>query len=244
TLNSGPSGSHWLGTDSRGGDILIRVLVGARASLMVGAIVVVASVLVALPLGLASGYIGGLFDAIVMRIMDALFAFPSITLAVVISGVLLGNRGVSTNESLLVCGLAISVTFVPGLVRILRAQVLAVREENFVEASRSVGVTEGRMVRKHIFPNVVSPLIVQVALTFGYAIIAEAGLSFLGFGVQGFTPSWGTMLQSGYDEIFSQQLPILVPGLAILFTVLAANLIADGLRDAMGRETYVMKEAE
>jgi peptide/nickel transport system permease protein len=239
-LNAGPSSSHWLGTDSRGGDILIRVLCGARASLMVGVLVVLLSVIIALPLGLISGYVGGMFDGFLMRVMDAMFAFPSITLAVVISGVLLtGNT--STNKSLVVCSVAISVTFIPGLVRILRSQVLAVREENFVEASRSIGVTDTRMVRKHVFPNVVSPLIVQVALTFGYAIIAEAGLSFLGFGVQGFTPSWGTMLQAGYDEIFVHQLPILVPGLAIMYTVLAANLIADGLRDAMGRETYTRK---
>jgi peptide/nickel transport system permease protein len=240
--SASPSASHWLGTDSSGRDILIRVLCGARASLMVGLIVVVLSVAIALPIGLAAGYIGGWLDGVTMRVMDALFAFPSITLAIVISGILLQST-TSTNKSLIVCGVAISVTFVPGLVRILRSQVLAVREENFIEASRSVGVTNTRMVRKHVYPNVVSPLIVQVALTFGYAIIAEAGLSFLGFGVQGFTPSWGTMLQSGYNEILTHQLPILVPGLAIMYTVLAANLIADGLRDAMGRESYVPEVA-
>jgi ABC-type dipeptide/oligopeptide/nickel transport system permease subunit len=235
---AGPSAAHWLGTDGVGRDILSRVMVGARASLMVGLIVVVLSVLVALPIGLIVGYVGGWLDNATMRLMDAFFAFPAITLAIVISGLLNGNRGVSTTRSLIVCSIAISVTFVPGLVRILRSQVLAVREENFIEASRSVGVTDGRMVRRHVFPNVVSPLFVQLALTFGYAIIAEAGLSFLGVGVQGFTPSWGTMLAAGYDEIYTRQLPIIVPGLAIMYTVLAANLIADGLRDAMGRETY------
>jgi ABC-type dipeptide/oligopeptide/nickel transport system permease subunit len=239
-LNAGPSASHWLGTNSSGQDILIRVLCGTRASLGVGVIVVILSVLIALPLGLASGYIGGAFDGITMRVMDALFAFPSITLAIVISGLLLSTSTTNT-ESIIVTGVAISITFVPGLVRILRSQVLAVREENFIEASRSVGVTSSRMVRKHVFPNVVSPLIVQLALTFGYAIIAEAGLSFLGFGVHG--TSWGQMLQEGYNEILTQQLPILVPGLAIMFTVLAANLIADGLRDAMGRESYVREVA-
>jgi peptide/nickel transport system permease protein len=241
--NQGPSGSHWFGTDQVGRDIFSRVMFGGRASLMVGVIVVVLAVVVALPVGLICGYVGGRLDGVTMRFMDALFAFPSITLAVVISGVVLGD-GASTNKSLIVCGIAISVTFIPGLVRILRSQVLAVREENYVEASRSIGVTDNRMVRKHVFPNVVSPLIVQVALTFGFAILAEAGLSFLGFGVQGFTPSWGTMLAAGYNRIYEAQLPIIVPGLAIMFTVLAANLIADGLRDAMGREVFTVKDSE
>jgi ABC-type dipeptide/oligopeptide/nickel transport system permease subunit len=241
--NQAPSGSHWFGTDQVGRDIFSRVMFGGRASLMVGVIVVVLALLVSLPVGLVCGYVGGRLDGITMRFMDALFAFPSITLAVVISGVVLGE-GASTNKSLMVCGVAIAVTFVPGLVRILRSQVLAVREENYVEASRSIGVTDNRMVRKHVFPNVVSPLIVQVALTFGYAILAEAGLSFLGFGVQGFTPSWGTMLAAGYNRIYEAQLPIIIPGLAIMFTVLAANLIADGLRDAMGREVFTVKDAE
>jgi peptide/nickel transport system permease protein len=242
--NQAPSGSHWFGTDQVGRDIFSRVMFGGRASLMVGCIVVALALLVALPVGLVCGYIGGRLDGVTMRFMDALFAFPSITLAVVISGVVLGDEGASTNKSLIVCGIAIAVTFIPGLVRILRSQVLAVREENFVEASRSIGVTDNRMVRKHVLPNVVSPLIVQVALTFGYAILAEAGLSFLGFGVQGFTPSWGTMLAAGYNRIYEAQLPIILPGLAIMFTVLAANLIADGLRDAMGREIFAVKDAE
>jgi peptide/nickel transport system permease protein len=243
TSNEAPSGAHWLGTDQTGRDILSRVMVGARSSLMVGVIVVVLAVAVALPIGLIAGYVGGMLDGVVMRIMDALFAFPAITLSIVISGLLLSGS-TSTNVSLLVVGIAISVTFVPGMVRILRSQVLAVREENYIEASRSVGVTSNRMVRKHVFPNVISPMYVQVALTFGYAILAEAGLSFLGFGVKGFTPSWGTMLQVGYARIYETQLPIIVPGLAIMYTVLAANLIADGLRDATGREVFEVKDAE
>jgi ABC-type dipeptide/oligopeptide/nickel transport system permease subunit len=173
--------------------------------------------------------------------MDALFAFPAITLAIAISALLLGN-GASSNKSLFVCGVAISIVFVPGLVRLLRAQVLTVREETFIEASRSVGVTQGRMVRKHVFPNVISPMVVQAALTFGYALLTEAGLSFLGYGVQPFTPSWGTMLADGYNGILSSQWPLLPPGLAITITVLAVNLIGDGLRDALGREVFVVKE--
>lgn len=239
--SAGPSTAHWLGTDSAGRDLLSRLMVGSRASMEVGAIVVLLAMGAALPLGLIAGYFGGRVDYFLMRLMDALFAFPAITLAIAISALLLGN-GASSNKSLFVCGVAISIVFVPGLVRLLRAQVLTVREETFIEASRSVGVTQGRMVRKHVFPNVISPMVVQAALTFGYALLTEAGLSFLGYGVQPFTPSWGTMLADGYNGILSSQWPLLPPGLAITITVLAVNLIGDGLRDALGREVFVVKE--
>jgi peptide/nickel transport system permease protein len=241
--SAGPSTAHWLGTDSAGRDLLSRLMVGSRASMEVGAIVVLLAMGAALPLGLIAGYFGGRVDYFVMRLMDALFAFPAITLAIAISALLLGN-GASSNKSLFVCGVAIAIVFVPGLVRLLRAQVLTVREETFIEASRSVGVTQGRMVRKHVFPNVVSPMVVQAALTFGYALLTEAGLSFLGYGVQPFTPSWGTMLADGYNGILSSQWPLLPPGLAITITVLAVNLIGDGLRDALGREVFVVKETK
>jgi peptide/nickel transport system permease protein len=240
-VSAGPSTAHWLGTDSAGRDLLSRLMVGSRASMEVGAIVVLLAMGAALPLGLIAGYFGGRVDYLVMRIMDALFAFPAITLAIAISALLLGN-GASSNKSLFVSGVAIAIVFVPGLVRLLRAQVLTVREETFIEASRSVGVTQGRMVRKHVFPNVISPMVVQAALTFGYALLTEAGLSFLGYGVQPFTPSWGTMLADGYNGILSSQWPLLPPGLAITITVLAVNLIGDGLRDALGREVFVVKE--
>jgi ABC-type dipeptide/oligopeptide/nickel transport system permease subunit len=239
--SAAPSTAHWLGTDSVGRDLLSRLMVGSRASMEVGAIVVILALSAALPLGLIAGYFGGKVDYVLMRFMDALFAFPAITLAIAISALLLGN-GASSNKSLLVCGIAISVVFVPGLVRLLRAQVLTVREETFIEASRSVGVTQGRMVRKHVYPNVISPMVVQAALTFGYALLTEAGLSFLGYGVQPFTPSWGTMLADGYNGILSSQWPLLPPGLAITITVLAVNLVGDGLRDALGREVFVVKE--
>jgi ABC-type dipeptide/oligopeptide/nickel transport system permease subunit len=239
--SAAPSTAHWLGTDSAGRDLFSRLMVGSRASMEVGAIVVLLAMGAALPLGLIAGYFGGRVDYLVMRIMDALFAFPAITLAIAISALLLGN-GASSNKSLFVCGVAIAIVFVPGLVRLLRAQVLTVREETFIEASRSVGVTQGRMVRKHVFPNVISPMVVQAALTFGYALLTEAGLSFLGYGVQPFTPSWGTMLADGYNGILSSQWPLLPPGLAITITVLAVNLIGDGLRDALGREVFVVKE--
>jgi peptide/nickel transport system permease protein len=239
-LSSGPSSLHWLGTDSTGRDLLSRAMVGARASMEVGALVVVFAVAVALPLGLIAGYFGGTLDYLIMRLMDALFAFPAITLAVAISALVL-KEGASSTQSLLVAGVAIAVVFIPGFVRLLRAQVLAVREEAFIEAARSVGVSENRMVRRHVFPNVISPMIVQVALTFGYALLAEAGLSFLGFGVQPPTPSWGTMLQEAYSSMLNSQWALIPPGLALTLTVLSINLVGDGLRDALGREVFVVK---
>ena len=124
----------------------------------------------------------------------------------------------------------------------VRAEVLSVREELFIEASRSVGVSSARMLRRHILPNVVSPFIVQAALAFGYAILAEAGLSFLGFGVQPPNASWGVMLQNGYNFVTSKPWPMIPPGLAIALTVLAFNLVGDGLRDSLGREVFVVKK--
>jgi ABC-type dipeptide/oligopeptide/nickel transport system permease subunit len=232
-INTGPSGSHWLGTDDVGRDILSRVIYGGRASMEVCVVVVILAVGIALPLGLVTGYIGGWLDSVIMRFMDALFTFPALILALAVAALL----GPSVGHA----AIAIAIPFVPGFVRVIRAQVLAVREETFVEASRSVGVGRARMLRKHIFPNVASPLIVQVALSFGYALLAEAGLSFLGFGVQPPNSSWGTMLQSAYNFILDKPWPLLPPGVAIMLTVLAFNLVGDGLRDSLGREIFVVK---
>ncbi|HWS47511.1 MAG TPA: ABC transporter permease [Acidimicrobiia bacterium] len=229
-INSGPTAQYWLGTDSTGRDILSRLIVGARASLEVALLVVVFALLVALPLGLVAGYSRGWPDAGIMRVMDGLFAFPALTLALAIAAIL--------GPSIRNAAIAIAIPFIPGMVRLLRAQTLAVREETYVEASKSVGVTSTRMVRKHVFPNVASPMMVQLALTFGFALLAEAGLSFLNMGVQPPTASWGTMLGDAYSFILSKPWPLFPPGVAIALTVLAFNLIADGLRDALGREKF------
>lgn len=232
-LNEGPSGAHWLGTDDTGRDILSRLISGAQVSMRVCAQVVVLAVLVALPLGLIAGYFGKWVDGFIMRVMDALFTFPPLMLALALAALL--------GPSLTNASIAIAIPFVPGFVRVLRAQVLAVREEAFVEASRSIGVGPGRMLRRHILPNVASPLIVQVALSFGYALLAEAGLSFLGFGVQPPNASWGTMLQSAYQFLLDKPWPLYPPGIAIALTVLAFNLVGDGLRDSLGREIFHVK---
>jgi ABC-type dipeptide/oligopeptide/nickel transport system permease subunit len=231
-VNTGPSAAHWLGTDDVGRDMLSRLIQGTRASMQVAFQVVIFATIVALPLGLIAGYFGGRLGGVIMRCMDALFTFPALTLALAVAALL--------GASLLNASIAIAIVFVPGLVRLVRAQSLAVREETFIEASRSVGVGSTRMLRKHVFPNVASPMIVQLALAFGYAVGAEAGLSFLGFGVQPPTASWGTMLQSGYNVINEAPWAIVPPGLALLFVILAFNLVGDGLRDALGRERFSM----
>jgi len=229
-INGTPSGAHWLGTDDIGRDLLSRMMWGARISLEATVMIVGLSTLVALPLGLVAGYYSGITDNLLMRIMDALFAFPPLILALTVAALL--------GKSLVNMSVAIAIVFVPGFVRLIRGQVLAVREETFIEASRSVGAGSGRMIRDHILPNVASPLIVQVALAMGFALLAEAGLSFLGLGVQPPRASWGGMLSEAYQYVFDDPWGLIVPGLAITFTVLAFNLIGDGLRDALGRQRY------
>jgi ABC-type dipeptide/oligopeptide/nickel transport system permease subunit len=233
-INTGPSAAHWLGTDDVGRDLFSRLIEGTRASIEVGSLVVLIATAVALPLGLIAGYAGRWADAAIMRVMDALFTFPPLTLALAVAALLGPNI---TNASI-----AIGIVFIPGFVRLIRSQVLAVREETFIEASRSVGVGPARMVRKHVLPNVVSPLIVQVALAFGYALLSEAGLSFLGLGVQD-PPhaSWGTMLQHAYNYIIDKPWGMIPPGIAIALAVLAFNLVGDGLRDSLGREVFKVK---
>jgi len=227
-INVGPSGAHWLGTDDIGRDLLSRVIFGARISLEAAVTIVALALVASLPIGLVAGYAGGRSDNVLMRLMDAMFAFPPLVLAITVAALL--GRSLH-NEAI-----AIAVTFVPGFARIIRGQVLSVREETYIEASRSVGAGPLRMIRRHVLPNVASPLIVQTALSVGYAILAEAGLSFLGLGVQPPSASWGVMLQEAYQFVLSDPWATVVPGLAIALTVLSFNLIGDGLRDALGRE--------
>ena len=231
--NLSPSGAHWLGTNSIGRDLLTRLIYGAQASMFVAFLVVTIATVSALLLGPISGYFGGWIGSIIDRCMDALFTFPPLTLALAIAALL--------GASLTNASIAIAIVFIPGLTRVIRSQVLAVREETFIEAARAVGVGDARMLRKHIFPNVVSPVIVQAALAFGYAIGAEAGLSFLGLGVEEGTSSWGVMLQEAYGRINDSQWQLVPPAAAILVAILAFNLVGDGLRDALGREAIAVE---
>jgi ABC-type dipeptide/oligopeptide/nickel transport system permease subunit len=232
-LNTGPSSHHWLGTDDIGRDILSRLIYGARISLEAAVVIVVLALLVALPIGLTSGYFGGVTDNVIMRVIDAMFAFPPLLLAIAVAALL----GRSLHNEII----AIGITLVPGFVRVIRGQVLSVREETYVEASRSVGAGHLRMLSRHVFPNVASPLVVQSALALGFALLAEAGLSFLGLGVQPPAASWGVMLQEAYQFVLSDPWATIVPGVAIALTVLAFNLVGDGLRDALGRERVAGK---
>jgi oligopeptide/dipeptide ABC transporter ATP-binding protein len=227
-VNAGPSAAHWLGTDDLGRDILSRLIWGGRVSLRATFEIVGFAVVIAVPLGLVAGFFRGAVDSVIMRLMDALFSFPPLVLALTVAALL----GASLNDT----ALAIAIVFVPSFVRLLRGEVIAVREENFIESARSLGASSNRLIRRHIVPNVASPVIIQVALALGFALLVEAGLSFLGLGEQPPTPSWGSMLNEGYQFIFAAPWALVFPGLAIMLTVLSFNLLADGLRDSLGRE--------
>ena len=228
--NLGPGHFHWLGTDYEGRDILSRLISGLRTTLEIAALVIALSVAAAIPLGLAAGYFGRWIDAVISRLADAFFAFPPLMLALAVA-VLAGRTILSISGG-------IAIVFVPGFVRIVRAQVLAIREETFITASRSIGVGDGRMLLRHVLPNVAPPLVVQAAIGFGYAVTAAAGLGALGFGPQN-AVTWGDMLNNAYNHLASATWPIVPPGIAITLVVLAFNLMADVLRDAFSREVYV-----
>ncbi len=227
-INAGPSLAHWFGTDDLGRDILSRLIWGGRTSLRATFEIVAVAAVIAIPLGLIAGFFRGAVDSMIMRLMDAMFSFPPLILALTVAALL----GASVNDT----ALAIGIVFVPGFVRLIRGQVIAVREENFIESARSLGATSPRLIRKHIAPNVASPVIIQVALALGFALLVEAGLSYLGIGEQPPTPSWGGMLQEGFNFIDSAPWALIFPGLLIMFTVLSFNWVADGLRDSLGRE--------
>ncbi|HVU73836.1 MAG TPA: ABC transporter permease [Mycobacteriales bacterium] len=228
--NLSPNGSHWLGTDYEGRDILSRIISGLRTTLEIAALVIAFSVAAAIPLGLIAGYFGRWIDAVISRIADAFFAFPPLMLALAVA--------VLAGRSILSISGGIAIVFVPGFVRIVRAQVLAIREETFITASRSIGVGDTRMLVRHVLPNVAPPLVVQAAIGFGYAVTAAAGLGALGFGPQN-AVTWGDMLNNAYNHLASATWPIVPPGVAITLVVLAFNLMADVLRDAFSREVFV-----
>jgi peptide/nickel transport system permease protein len=220
-----PSGDHWFGTDELGRDVFSRVLVAARVSLQVGVIAVSISLVLGVVMGLVAGYYGGWVDTVVMRVMDVLFAFPAILLAIAILAVL--GPGLSNAM------IAIGIVYTPIFARICRASVLSVREEVFVGAARSIGASDARVLRLHILPNVMAPIIVQTSLSLAFAILSEAALSFLGLGIQPPQPSWGRMLFDGRGFIEQAWWVVVFPGAAIFVTVLAFNVVGDALRDAL-----------
>ncbi len=220
-----PSLDHWMGMDQLGRDVLSRLLYGARISLTVGLVVVTSAGIVGTLVGLVAGYAAGLVDEILMRLTDIFFAFPPLILAMSIAGAL----GPNLNNAII----AIAVVTWPVYARLVRGQVLALRQREFVEAARGVGASTPRILFRHLLPNTLAPLLVQASFDMGGTILAAAGLSFIGFGARPPTPEWGVMISEGSKFFSTQPWLSFFPGLAILLAVTAFNLIGDGLRDAL-----------
>ncbi|WP_102225222.1 ABC transporter permease subunit [Acidimangrovimonas sediminis] len=217
--------AYLLGTDPLGRDILSRLIMGARTSLMIGLVVVVAALSIGITLGLIAGYFGGWLDAVIMRVMDVVLAFPSLLLALVLVAIL--------GPGLMNAMIAIAVVLQPHFARLTRASVMAEKGSEYVIAARIAGASTPRLMLRTILPNCLSPLIVQGTLSFSTAILDAAALGFLGLGAQPPTPEWGTMLADAREFILSAWWVVTMPGLAILITVLAINLCGDGLRDVL-----------
>lgn len=226
-----PGEGGLMGTDSLGSDVFSRVVYGARISLQASLISVGIAMGVGVPLGLVSGYFRGFWDEwVLMRIVDSIQAFPFLILALVIAAILGGGLGFAM--------IAIGIAFIPNFVRITRAQVLTVRGLDYVEAARAVGAGNLRIMTHHILPNSLPPLLVQTTLAMGYAIIAEATLSYLGLGAEPGEPSWGSMLFQAQSYLTSAWWMAFFPGMAIFFAVLGFNLLGDGVREALDPRTY------
>jgi peptide/nickel transport system permease protein len=222
-----PSAAHWLGTDAIGHDELSQLLFALRSSVFAAWLAVALGVGGGLLIGLVSGYAGGKVDWAMMRLVDVMLAFPGLLLIIALIGVL--------GTGLINAMIALAVSFIPGFARLIRGQVLAVREELYVESAQVTGATPARIVRRHILPNIMAPFVVQVCLTMGLALIAEGALGFLGLGVQPPQTSLGAMLQAGFGSVNDTARLILIPGLVITLIAVAFNVVADGLRDALGR---------
>lgn len=222
----GMSGAHWLGTDQYGRDALSRLIYGGRVSLEGAAIAVIVGVAAGVTLGLLAGYLGGGTDAIVSRSMDVLLSIPGLLLAITVVAVL--------GPGLVTAMFAIGVASIPIFYRITRGQTQVVSAEVFVEASRMIGCRRRRIVWRHLLPNALSPIVVQIALALGGAVTAEASLSFIGLGVQPPSASWGSMLQDATESLRTTPVLAIAPGVMIALTVLAFTLVGNGLRDVIG----------
>ena len=220
-----PGADHLMGTDQLGRDTFSRILYGARVSLQVGLVAVGIALVVGTFLGLASGFYGRRLDDVLMRIVDVMSAFPTLVLAIVISGLL----GPSRNNAMI----AIGIVYAPAFARVVRGAVLAVMAEPYIESARVVGARDWRMIRLHVLPNIMAPLIVMVSVYLSQAILSEAALSFLGLGTQPPEPSWGGMLNAARQYMQLSPWMAIFPGLAIMIVVMGFNFLGDGLRDVL-----------
>jgi len=220
-----PSTQHWLGTDKLGRDVLSRLIYGSRTSLMVGMLAVGVATLLGVTLGLVTGYFGGWVDTIVMRWIDALMAVPAIILALVFAAALGGGL-----KNVMI---ALGIAMVPAYCRLMRGQVLSVKQSDYILAARISGASDLRIMFRDVLPNCLSPIIVLITLSMGIAILAEAGLSFLGVGILPPGAAWGSMVNDGYQYLMTNPLLSLAPGICILLVVLSFNMVGDGLRDAL-----------
>ena len=225
TFTEPPSIAHWLGTDDLGRDVLSRIIFGSRVSLEVGVIAVAISLTIGVGSGLLAGYAGGWTDDVIMRVVDAVQAFPGLVLALAITAAL----GPGIGNAMIAIGFVTS----PGIARLARGQTLSIRERDFVSAARVLGVSPLRIMARHIWPNVTGPIVVQSTLLMANAIVTEASLSFLGVGVVPPTASWGAMLRIGSQYLEVAPWIALAPGMSIFATVLAFNFVGDGLRRAL-----------
>ncbi len=220
-----PSWAHWMGTDDLGRDVLSRLVHGAPASLFASFLAVSVAAAIGVPVGLLAGFLGGWVDDAISRVIDTLLSFPGIVLAIGVTGAL----GIGLTNAML----AVGIVFSPGLARLTRAQTLVVKQELYVDASRCFGASLPRILLKHVAPNAIQPVIVQITLLLAVALLAEASLSFLGLGVQPPQPSWGGMLARAYNYMELAPEQMYAPGIAILFTALAFNTLGEALRQAL-----------
>ena len=222
-----PNANYLLGSDDLGRDVLSRLMFAGRLSLLASVQAVSIALAIGLPLGLISGYVGGWVDTVIMRFNDALMSFPALILAVVIVGLL----GPSLTNAMT----AIGLVYAPRIMRVVRGSTLSVREEVYVQAARATGCSDARIIARHVLPNITGPLVVQATVLMGHALLAEAGLSFLGLGAQPPEASWGAMLGTAFPYLAQSPVPTIAAGVIISVTVLCFNLIGDGLRDSVGR---------
>lgn len=240
-----PSIAHPMGTDALGRDLMTRVLYGGRVSLAVGFSVMIITLVIGVPVGAAAGYFGGTLDNVLMRITDAALALPSLMVLILLSAILR-----EVDAPFLKSNPVLTIAAVIGLLswmfvaRLVRASYLTIREMDFVTATRALGATNFRIIALHIFPNAIGPVIVEATLEVAYAILEESGLSYLGFGIQPPTPSWGNLLSNAQDHMVKYPWLAIFPGLMIFLSVISINYIGDGLRDAFDPHKVLQKIGE